>query len=106
MLSVPIAASTSGVNTLVAAQTGRRVRVLGFILSGAGAVNVTFQDGSSANLSGTLAITAAGVNIVAPIAPPVVGSQQFWMITAVSQSLVLNLSAAVGVGGVLCYDFA
>jgi len=105
MLSTPISVSASGANTLVPAQPGRRVRVLGYQLAGAGAVNVTWQDGGGANLSGLLTMAAAGGTITAPIAPPVVGSQQFWMITAVGQSLVLNLSAAVGVGGVLVFDY-
>ena len=105
MLSVPINVSASGPTVVVAAQTGRRIRVLGFILSGAGAVNVKWQDGTPTDLSGLLTIPAAGACIVAPIAPPVVGSQQYWVITAISQSLVLNLSAAVGVGGALMYDF-
>jgi hypothetical protein len=105
MLSAPINVSALGANTLVPAQPGRRVRVIGFLLSGAGAVNVTWQDGATNNLSGPLAIAAAGGTITAPIGPAVVGSELFWMITAVSQSLVLNLSAAVAVGGVLVYDF-
>jgi hypothetical protein len=29
----------------------------------------------------------------------------YWMIGAISQSLVLNLSAAVGVGGVIVWDY-
>jgi|SRR5215469_7752383 len=105
MLSAPINISTSGDNTLVAAQPGRRVRVLGFLLAGAGAVNATWKDGAGTALSGPLALAAAGGTITAPIAPPVVGSQLFWMATGVGQSLVLNLSAAVGVGGVVVYDF-
>jgi len=104
MLSQPISVSASGVNLVVPATPGRRIRVLGFLLSGAAAVNVQWQDGAAANLSGLLTIPAAGANLVAPIAPPVVGSGQYWMITGISQSLVLNLSAAVAVGGIVVFD--
>jgi hypothetical protein len=105
MPTSPISVSTSGVNTLVPAQPGRRVRVLGFILNGAGPVNIQFLDGASNALSGILIIAAAGGTINAPIAPPVVGSELYWMIGAISQSLVLNLSAAVGVGGMVAWDY-
>jgi hypothetical protein len=105
MLSSPISAAASGPNTIVPAQTGRRIRVLGFLLSGAGAVNVTWQDGAANNLSGLLTIAGAGGTITAPIAPPLVGSELYWMIGATSQALVLNLSAAVGVGGMVVWDY-
>jgi hypothetical protein len=42
---------------------------------------------------------------VAPVAPPVVGSELYWMIGATSQALVLNLSAAVAVGGMVVWDY-
>jgi hypothetical protein len=58
MQSSPINISTSGANTLVAAQPGRRVRVLGYLLSGAGPVNLQFLDGASNNLSGLLVIAS------------------------------------------------
>src|SRR5215831_10868167 len=104
MLSAPINVSASGATVVVTAQAGRRIRVLGFILSGAAAVNVKWQDGTPTDLSGLMTIPAAGTSIVAPIAPPVVGSQQYWIITAAAQALLLNLSAAVAVGGILIYD--
>ena len=105
MLSQPISAAASGSNTVVPGQGGRRIRVLGFLLSGAGAVNVQWQDGAANNLSGVLSIAAAGGQLTAPIAPPIVGSGQYWMIGGLSQSLVLNLSAAVSVGGLLAFDY-
>jgi hypothetical protein len=105
MLTSAINAAASGPNTIVPAQPGRRVRVLGFLLTAAGAVSVQWQDGGGANLSGLLVIAAAGGTITAPIAPPVVGTELFWMVGTTSQSLILNLSAAVGVGGMVIFDF-
>jgi hypothetical protein len=51
MVSSPIIAAASGPNPIVSAMPGRRVRVLGFLLSGAGAVNVTWQDGGALRYS-------------------------------------------------------
>src|SRR5215831_1230501 len=104
MLSQPIAVNTAGANPVVPAQAGRRIRVLDFLLSAAGAVGVKFQDGTPTDLSGLMPI-AAGGQLTAPVAPPVVGSGQYWMIGGVGQSLVLNLSAAVSVGGLLAWDY-
>jgi hypothetical protein len=106
MLSVPINATAAGANTLVAAVPGRRIRVLGFLLDASGGVTVTWQDITPANLSGPLTMVSQEPVTVAPIAPAVGGSELYWMITGMSQSLVLNLSAAVAVGGVLVYDYA
>jgi hypothetical protein len=104
MASAPINVSTAGANTIVGGQTGRRVRVQGFTLVPAGTVTMTWQDGAANNLSGPLS-GLAGQALTAPVTPPVVGSQQSWLLTTTGQSLVLNLSAAVAVGGTLVYDF-
>jgi hypothetical protein len=104
MQSAPINATASGPNTVVAATPGRSIRVLGFVLDAAGVVTVTWQDGAANNLSGPLSLPANTPSLVAPIAPPIVGSPCFWMITAQGQSLVLSLSAAIAVGGVVVFD--
>lgn len=93
-----IAASSSGDNTLVAAVTSKKIRVLAYKLSGAGAVNAKFQSGASGtDLTGLTYIAAAGGGQVAPFNP--VG----WFETAAGALLNLNLSGAVAVGGELVY---
>lgn len=93
-----IAASTSGNNTLVAAVTGKKIRVLAYNLMGSGAVNAKFQDGASGtDLTGLKYVAAAGGGICAPFNP--VG----WFETSVATLLNLNLSGAVAVGGELTY---
>ena len=104
MLSAAIAASALGDNTVVAAVTGRRIRVLGFVLSpSATTVNAKFTDGAAGtNLAGLFYGTAGTVTV--PCVPPVLGSQPGWFATTKGNALVLNLSAATAVGGLVLYD--
>lgn len=93
-----IAASSSGNNTLVAAVTGKKIRVLAYNLIGNGAVNAKFQSGASGtDLTGLKYIAAAGGGICAPYNP------MGWFETAAATLLNLNLSGAVAVGGELVY---
>jgi hypothetical protein len=93
-----IAASTSGNNTLVAAVTGKKIRVLAYNLMGNGAVNAKFQSGAGGtDLTGLKYVAAAGGGICAPYNP--VG----WFETGSNTLLNLNLSAAVAVGGEIVY---
>lgn len=106
MLSVPINVSSSGATTVVSAVTGKRIRLLGLFLLCGGTVTVQVQDTGSNNLSGPLP-GADGSDITIPIAPNVQGNQLWWaQTTAQGQGLVLNLSAAIAVGGILVYDLA
>lgn len=93
-----IAASTSGNNTLIAAVTSKKIRVLAYNFIGNGAVNAKFQSGASGtDLTGLKYIAAAGGGICAPFNP--VG----WFETASNTLLNLNLSGAVAVGGEIVY---
>jgi hypothetical protein len=93
-----IAASSSGNNTLVAAVTGKTIRVLAYNFIGNGAVNAKFQTGAGGtDLTGLKYIAAAGGGICAPFNP--VG----WFETASATLLNLNLSGAVAVGGEIVY---
>lgn len=93
-----IAASSSGNNTLVAAVTSKKIRVLAYNFMGAGAVNAKFQDGAGGtDLTGLKYIDAAGGGIAASYNP--VG----WFETTANTLLNLNLSGAVAVGGELVY---
>lgn len=104
MQTAVINATASGTNKIVSGVANRRIRVLGFTLSFSGTVNAQFQDSASNNLSG-IHYGVADTQVVAPIAPPVVGSQVGWFIAAAGADLDLNLSAAVTVGGTVVYDF-
>jgi hypothetical protein len=93
-----IAASSSGNNTLVAAVTGKKIRVLGFNFIGNGAVNAKFQDGAGGtDLTGLYYIPAAGGGV------SVGYSRAGWFETTAATLLNLNLSGAVAVGGSLVY---
>lgn len=90
-----IAAASSGANEVVAAVTGKKIRVLGYLLSSAGTVNAKWQSAST-DLTG-LHYTVANVQV--PVAFSPVGHFE----TASGEALNLNLSGAVAVGGYLVY---
>jgi hypothetical protein len=94
---VKIAASSSGNNTLVAAVTGKKLRVYQVLLVAAGAVNAKFQTGASGtDLTGLLTLTT-NVGFASGWCP--VGHFE----TDEAALLNLNLSGAVAVGGWLVY---
>jgi hypothetical protein len=105
MASAPVNVSTAGVNTVVAGQPGRRIRVLGYTLVASAAGTVQWQDGAGAALSGPMAL-AAGQALAAPDTSAVVGSERGWFLTGTSQSLSLNLGAGAAAAGHLLYDFS
>lgn len=97
-----INSSTLGDNTVVAAVAGKKIRVVGYTTASAGTVTVTWKSGAATSISGPMPMVAAGDSIG-------IGSSGTYMAeygvmeTGVSQALVLNLSAAVAVGGHLVY---
>lgn len=91
-----VAASGSGDNAIVAAVTGKKIRVLSYYLSAAGAVNAKWRSATT-DLTGLHYFAAAGGSATAPYSP------QGWVETAVSEALNLNLSGAVAVGGEITY---
>jgi hypothetical protein len=94
---VPITASASGNNTLVAAVTGRKIRVMSLALVASAAVTVQLQSGAGGtNLTGAMALAANGV-LVLPF------NSEGWGETAVATLLNLVLGGAVPVAGVLTY---
>lgn len=92
-----IAASTSGNNTLVAAVTSKKIRVLAIELMANAAVNGKFQTGADGTDITGLHYLAANGGFVLPFNP--IG----WFETAAGALLNLNLSAAIAVGGSLVY---
>lgn len=92
-----IAASSSGDNTIVAAVTSKKIRVLAAVLMSNGTVNAKFQSGASGTDLTGLFYTVANTGACLPFNP--VG----WFETAATTLLNLNLSAAVAVGGCITY---
>lgn len=103
MASKAINVSTSGDNTIVAAVAGKSVRVHRYELSSAGAVNVKWKDGASTDLTGLLDLAAAGSGTDAQDNSSSRADDGLFQ-TSKGNALVLNLSAAVVVGGFVDYD--
>jgi hypothetical protein len=100
MASATIAAASSGDNTIVAAVAAKRIRVLRFELSASAAVNAKWKDGASTDLTGLF--YAAGAGPMGDMDSSD-GGRDYIFQTSVGNALVLNLSAAVPVGGVVDY---
>lgn len=96
-----INASASGSNAIVAAATGKRIRVVSYVIVAAGAVTATWQSASTA-LSGPMSLASSGgasasVGILAP------GGAYGLFQTEPGEALNLSLGGAVNVAGHLCY---
>lgn len=92
-----IDAATSGDNTLVAAVTGKKIRVLSLFLVSAGTVDTRFESGASGTaLTGQMSLVA-NTGYVLPYNP------MGWFESAASALLNLELSAAISVDGCLTY---
>lgn len=97
LATAAISASSSGANEIVAAQAGRKIRVLGYVMMAASAVNVKWQSDSTDKTG--LLYPAANGGAVAPLAP----DHKYWFETVAGEPLNLNLSGAVAVGGHVTY---
>ena len=96
-----INATASGVNTVVAAVSGKKLRVLGYSASATAAVTSTWKSASTA-ISGPMALGVAG-NVSVGLGAASFMSEFGVFETAVGEALVLNLSLATTVGGHLVY---
>lgn len=95
-----VSGATSGNNTLVAAVTGKKIKVLGLVLYAAGAVDVRLESGASGTaLTGVMSLNAAGEHIILPMARP----GMHWIETAAATLLNLELGAGVQVSGMIVY---
>lgn len=92
----PIAASTQGATEIIPALAGKRYRVLAYVLAAAGACTVKFTD-TTGDLAGPFPIAAAGDGLDPGLSP--IGHFR----TRRGEPLNIVLSAAVAVGGHLCY---
>lgn len=92
-----IDAAALGDNTVVAAVTGKKIRVLSLFLVAAGAVTARFESGAGgAALTGQMVLAANG-GFSLPFNP------EGWFETAAAALLNLELSAAVSVDGALTF---
>lgn len=92
-----IAAASSGNNTLVAAVTSKKIRVLAIAFMANGTVNGKFQSGAGGTDLSGLFYMVANTGAVLPFNPA------GWYETASGVLLNLNLSGAIAVGGCLTY---
>lgn len=92
-----IDASGAGDNTVVAAVTGRRIRVLSAFAVGAGAVTVKFQSGAGGtDITGAMSLSANG-GFVLPF------NEGGWFQTDQGALLNVSLGGAVNVAGGISY---
>lgn len=89
--------ATSGDNTLVAAVTAKKVRVLALFLVAAGTVNVRFESGA-----GGTALTGQ-MNLIANTGFALPYNPAGWFETASNTLLNMELSAAISCDGCLTY---
>lgn len=101
ILRASVSAASSGDNTLVAAVTGKKIKVLSLVLVAASAVTVALESGASGTaLTGDMSLVANGdLKVVFPLAE--VGYH--WVETAAGALLNLELGGAVQVSGMLVY---
>lgn len=92
-----IDAAASGDNTLVAAVSDKRIRVLSLFLVASGAVTVAFESGASGTaLTGDMNVGANG-NVTLPFNP------EGWFQTVAGVLLNMELGGATSVDGCLTY---
>jgi hypothetical protein len=103
MSSASISATT-GSNTIVTAQPGQRVRVLGYVLVASAAGTVQWQDGAATALSGAMAL-AVGQSLAVPDTAPVVGSERGWLLGGQGQTLVLVVGGSGAAAGHVLFDY-
>ncbi|MBN1315457.1 MAG: hypothetical protein JXA42_08315 [Anaerolineales bacterium] len=95
-----ISASSSGDNTLVAAVTAKKIKVVSMKLIVSGDVDIRFESGTGgAALTGVMSLAQDGNGFVLPAALP----GFHWFETGAGQLLNLELSVAVQVSGCLTY---
>ena len=96
-----VSAASSGDNTLVAAVSGKKIKVLSLVLCAASAVTVALESGASGTaLTGDIPLVANGnLQVVFPLSEP----GYHWVETAAGALLNLELGGAVQVSGCIVY---
>jgi hypothetical protein len=95
-----VSTAALGDNTLVAAVTGKRIKVLALVLCAAAAVDVRLESGAGGTaLTGVMSLTAGDLRLVWPLAVP----GYHWVETAAGALLNMELGGAVQVSGCIVY---
>ena len=95
-----INAASSGNNTLVAAVTAKKIKVLGVLVIVSGDVDLRFESNAGGTaLTGVMSLATDGNGFVLPTALP----PYHWFETAAGALLNLELSAGVQVSGCITY---
>ena len=103
-----ISVAASGDNTLVAAVSGLKIKVLGLVMYAAGDVLARLESAAGGTaLTGVIRMAGAGVglgndSIILPMAPP----GYHWVETVAGQLLNLELGGAVQVSGFIVYQLS
>lgn len=98
----PINASASGDNTVVAAVSGRKIRVQNYTAVAAASVSVTWKSGANL-ISGAMPFAANGGAAPAAGGPNANGSDGI-LECNLGEALIMNLSGAVLVAGHVKYE--
>lgn len=94
---IKISCSSSGDNTIVSLVSDKKIRVLSWDLISNGIVNVKWKSSSTTELTG-LYYLIANTGIAKSFT-----ELGFYFETSIGEALVLNLSAAIAVGGSINY---
>jgi hypothetical protein len=97
LLFATIDTASSGDNTIVAADASNKIKVVAWVAVASAAVSIRWKSGAGTNLSGAMALAANGG--VSEAGEP----SAHLFETAANQGLVLNLSAAQQVSGMVSY---
>jgi hypothetical protein len=97
-----ISIASSGDNTVIAAISGKSIKVHQIWLTAVGgAVNLIFKDGASTSLNATaVPLTAAGSSMTFQY------TGEPWWLTSPGNAFIINLSGAVSVTGRIYYTIA
>lgn len=102
MLYAVIDVATQASHTIVSGVTGKKIRVVSYLLTAAGSVTVTWKRGST-GLTGAITL-ATGVPLpAAPMPEGARGGQYGHFETDQGEALVLTLGGAVQVSGHVAY---
>ena len=103
VLTTVIDRATAASHALVAAVSGKRVRVYGLYIRSAGTVTVTFEDDDGTNLTGPLDFAARESLALAPLNDGH-GGWLPYMVTQQGDGFNMLLSAGTQVSGLLWYS--
>ena len=101
MRTAPISASASGDTTILPAITGKRYKILAYILSSSGTNNIVWKSGTTA-LSGSMNMIAGG-NIAIHLGDQWPSGGLPVLTTELGDAFIINLSASNIVGGHITY---